>query len=161
MIPHVRYVRAAAAAALLFLTASCSSISGPVTTDAYLLDRLNGSPLPAMLDRSAHRSIEVLAGTLQLRSDGRARMTSRVRVTDAGADPVEAQETVEGTWRRSGGNVVITLADGWVHTVEELAGGERLRTAAMRCTWDCGRATAVLHVFEFQRAVVVGQGGGS
>jgi hypothetical protein len=160
MIPLVRTTRALAAAALLAGLAGCSEVSAPVTTEAWTLDRLNGQPLPALLDGSAHRTIEVVAGILVLHSDGRARSTLRVRITDAGGEPVEQVDEAAGTWQRTGGHVVVTLASGWTHTFEVQAGGQRLRTTAMNCTRDCAMATSVLHIFEFQRAVIIGSESG-
>jgi len=62
---------------------------------------------------------------------------------------------VEGTWRRSGDNVVVTFTTGMEHIFEPLAAGQRLRTTAMSCTRDCAMAMSVLHVYEFQRAVLI------
>jgi hypothetical protein len=155
LIPTARHVRVLAVAAILAIASACSQVSAPVTKDTYMLDRVNGNPLPAVLDRSSHRTLEVLAGTLEIRSDGRARASHSMRITDADAAPVETAEETAGTWRREGDYVVITFDDGFVHTFEAVAAGERLRTSAMRCTRDCAMATSILHIFEYQMVVFI------
>lgn len=154
-----KLIAAAVVCAAMVSAVSCTSSTEPDlgdVTGGYLLVRVNGEVLPAALDRSAARSIDIVAGTLVLHADGRATGTNRVRVSEPGAAPMEVLSEVEGTYTRVGSNVVVTFPSGFSHSLEVRDGGERLRTAGMHCTGDCPLVTGVLHIYEFERAFLIG-----
>jgi hypothetical protein len=149
-------IRLVAIAILLAGIAACGESQAPVTAETYALATVNGQLLPAVLDQSAVRKIEISSGSLALLSDRRAVASNSIRVTDTGEYPVDSVETVEGTFERLTDHVVVTFANGYVHTFETLSDGHRLRTVSLTCTGECVANTDVLRIFEFHRATVIG-----
>jgi hypothetical protein len=141
------------------LAAACQGATAPREPVVYVLQHLNEQPLPAPLDRSTSRSIDVFAGSLRLdprtRTSGRVSGTGHVRITEADGTFRDETTDAAGNYTMTTDRLHITFDNGSTHTLAVEDGGARLRTTAATCAGFC---TQVLHIYTYYRAVVAHQG---
>jgi hypothetical protein len=153
--------------ALLFalcapLAAGCAPVIAAEDPVPFALETVNGQPLPALLDGSEVRTMEVVNAALVLRQGldrgGRADATTVFRITDAGQQPVQDTVRTQGSYVRSGDEVRVEFPGGAFHRLRVEDGGATLRTVAAGYgdAPHGGAATGVLHIHVFRRGVLIG-----
>jgi hypothetical protein len=158
-------LRSAVAAACLGLAgtaAACHEITAGAEPVPFALEAVDDRPLPAALDRSELRTIEVVGASLVLRAGlergGVAEATTIVRITDAGQPPVQDTARVQASYTRSADRIHLVFPGGATHTLAVEDGGATLRTVAASAgaVPAGGAATGVLHVHLFRRGALIG-----
>jgi hypothetical protein len=130
-------LRTVAIAAVAFAAACGDSPTSPAVDGIYRLQRVNGAPLPGVLQASATDTTRATGGTLTISTDRtwRAEVVLAITSRDVTTPGVS---TASGTFTQSGQTITLRMAkDGSV--VNATVDGDRLLTAIDGVPLEFGR----------------------
>lgn len=106
--------RSLTALAIMVVLLGCGGSDGPTATNAavgvYQLETVNGGALPAYWAASGqNQEVQIISGTLTLRSDGSFSGTRVFRIIGPGAPPGDAFEPSHGSFTSTGSRITLTF----------------------------------------------------
>jgi len=101
---------------VLLLLVSCGDSTGPETfPGTYVLQAVDGEPLPYLVAQAGSDKLEVTAGLLRIESDNTFTFSLTFLLTDDG-NTEEATDDESGTWAVTGSVIALTSDDGTSRT---------------------------------------------
>lgn len=87
-------------------TMACSQTAAPPTSGDYVLESINGQPLPANIQAEAGDTIAVLSSSLTLDGVGRAQLSEHIRYVHPNSPPGEQTYTTGYSYRIEGSSII-------------------------------------------------------
>jgi hypothetical protein len=87
-------------------TMACSQTAAPPTSGSYVLESINGQPVPANIQAEAGDTITVLSSSLTLDGFGRAQLSEHIRYVHPNSPPGEQNYTTGYSYSIKGSRIV-------------------------------------------------------
>jgi len=91
---------------LVALTMACSQTAAPPTSGSYVLESINGQPIPANIQAEPGDTITVLSSSLTLDGFGRAQLSEHIRYVHPNSPPGEQTYTTQYSYSITGSRIV-------------------------------------------------------